>query len=234
LYDYVLPISNYWKNRLIELGCPEGKIYVHHMGINVDEFQSVERKERDVFSVLTVGRMVEKKGHVFALYAMKKVVEKVKSVEYLIVGDGPLEEELKKLVDTLELQSHVKFLGSVTSEIVLKLCQNTDLFLLPSVVAKDGDSEGIPVVLMEAMAMNLPIVSSIHTGIPELVKDGISGYLVPEKDVQGLADRILQLIQNKDLRKTMGQEGRKVVQKEFNIDLLSKDILNLINHKEIK
>jgi colanic acid/amylovoran biosynthesis glycosyltransferase len=105
--------------------------------------------------------------------------------------------------------------------------QISDLFLLPSVRASDGDEEGTPTVLMEAMACGLPVLSTVHSGIPELVEDGVSGWLVPERDVAALADRIQWMLDHPDRWAAMGRAGRAKVEREFNIDTLNDRLVEL-------
>ncbi|OQX53652.1 MAG: colanic acid biosynthesis glycosyltransferase WcaL, partial [Candidatus Cloacimonas sp. 4484_209] len=196
--DLFLPISDYWKRKLVRLGCDEKKIVVHRMGINLEKFEFSERGKQtgEPIKILTIGRLVEKKGHRYAIEAVSKIVKKHKNIEYIIAGDGPLRQGLESLVRKLEIEKYVKFLGVVNQDELLKLYQYVHIFILPSMTARNGDQEGIPVVLMEAQATGLPVISTFHSGIPEGVLDGKSGFLVPEKDVDALADRLEYLIEH--------------------------------------
>lgn len=220
-----LPVSNLWQQELIKLGCPEKKIRVHRMGIAVEDFAINTHSQKEVCTILTVARLVEKKGVTYAVSAMKKVVAVHNQVRYLIVGDGPLEAELQQQINETGLQDHVQMLGWKNQEEINTLTAGTDIFLLPSVTASSGDKEGVPVVLMEAMARAIPVVSTVHSGIPELVDTDKSGYLVPERDIDSLADRLISLIQQPQLREKMGHSGREKVLKEFNIRKLNQDLV---------
>jgi len=227
--DIFLPISDYWKEKLIRLGCNKKKIIVHRMGINLEKFKFSERRKQheEYIKILTVGRLVEKKGHEYAIKAIAKIVRKRRNIEYIIAGDGPLRNKLEDLILKLGIKSYIKFLGAVEQNEVLKLYQQAHIFILPSVTASNGDQEGIPVVLMEAQATGLPIISTYHTGIPEVVVDGKSGFLVPEKDVDALADKLEYLIEHPELWPEMGRYGRKFVEERYNIKKLNQQLVEI-------
>jgi colanic acid/amylovoran biosynthesis glycosyltransferase len=227
--DILMPISNYWKRKLIILGCDEKKIIVHHMGINLDKFKFYEvgEKSRELIKILTVGRLVEKKGYEYMIRAIAKVVKKYRNIEYLIAGDGNLMNKLEELVSELNINNYVKFLGGVNQDEVLKLNQQAHIFILHSITAKNGDQEGIPVALMEAQATGLPIISTFHSGIPEIVLDGQSGFLVPERDVDAMAGRLEYLIEHTEIWTEMGRAGRKFVEENFDIKKLNKQLVEI-------
>lgn len=235
--DLCMPISDYWKKKLIELGCKEDRIKVHRMGIDLQKFNFSEKKIRPEESVkiLTVGRLVEKKGHEYAIRAITKMIYRNKNVIYIIAGDGPLKNRLKSLVSESGINDYVNFLGAVDQNEVRKLYEQAHFLVLPSITAKNGDKEGIPVVLMEAQAAGLPVISTYHSGIPEVITDGKSGFLVPEKDADALSDRILYLIEHPELWPEMGSYGRKVVEKNYNIKILNQQLVEIyqdINREE--
>jgi len=224
-----LPISDYWKRKLIRLGCDEKKIIVHRMGIDLKKFKFSERIKQpgEPIKILTIGRLVEKKGHEYAIRAIAKVVKKYRNIEYLIAGDGPLRNKLEGLVQELGIEKHVKFLGAIEQNEVLKLYQQAHIFVLPSITASNGDQEGIPVVLMEAQATGLPVISTYHTGIPEVIVEGKSGFLVPEKDVDALAERLEYLIEHPEIWPEMGRYGRKFVEEKYDIKKLNQKLVEI-------
>lgn len=230
--DLCLPISQYWKRRLIQLGCPESKIAVLHMGIDVNKlkFQKKQVLPGESVKLLTVGRLVEKKGYEYAIRAMAISMRKYPIIEYTIVGSGPLKDSLEKLVMQLKIESRVHFLGECDRKEVQELYRECHLFVLPSITSADGDMEGIPVVLMEAQAVGMPVVSTIHSGIPEGVLDGRSGYLVPEKDVASLSEKIDYLISHPEKWPEMGREGRAWVEKEFNQPVLDLQLESIFDN----
>ena len=222
--DLFLPVSEYWKAKLMELGCDPAKILVHHMGVDPAqfEFQTKRIAGGQRTRILTVGRLVEKKGHQFALCALGTIAAKNKDFVLTIVGDGPLLAELESLVNELGLKSQVRFVGAVDHVAVARLYHESHIFLLPSITAANSDQEGIPVVLMEAQACGLPVVSTYHSGISEVVIDGESGYLVAEKDVAALAEKLDYLIEHPEVWPQMGQRGRAHIEESFNIDRLNR------------
>jgi colanic acid/amylovoran biosynthesis glycosyltransferase len=190
--DLFLPISVHWRQRLIALGCPAARTAVHRMGIDCSlfDFAIRDRAEGEPLRLVTVARLVEKKGVEYAIRAVARLVEKGVDVVYSVVGDGPLRGALEKLVTELGLSGRVKILGALSHADVVALLASSHIMVAPSVTASNGDMEGIPVAIMEAMASGLPVVSTQHSGIPELISDGVTGYLVPERDTDALAEKL--------------------------------------------
>ena len=227
--DLFLPISDRWRKRLIDLGCDETKIQVHRMGIDCHRFVFKPRfpKPDGSIKIATVARMVEKKGLEYGIRAFAGLKKKYGNVEYIIVGDGPLKPNLELLIKKLDVQNSVRILGPQDQNKVVEILDSSHLFMLPSVTASDGDQEGIPVVLMEAMAAGLPVISTIHSGIPELVEDGLSGFLVPEKDETALFERLKYLVANSHRWPEMGHHGRKIVEARYDINRLNDKLVKI-------
>ncbi|NEP20408.1 MAG: colanic acid biosynthesis glycosyltransferase WcaL, partial [Leptolyngbya sp. SIO4C1] len=205
--DLLLPISDFWKQRLIELGCNPNKIQIHRMGIDLEHFAFKPRKteEEQKVRLVSVARLVEKKGIEYSIRALQKVAQQYPAVEYIVIGDGPLMHELSQLVQTLELQNVVQLLGWQQQDEVAKILSTAHILLAPSVTSSNGDMEGIPVALMEAMATGIPVISTWHSGIPELIHHEKSGILVPERNSSELALQILNLIQDPESWSRLGQ-----------------------------
>jgi colanic acid/amylovoran biosynthesis glycosyltransferase len=227
--DLFLPISHYWHDRLRALGCPVQRLKVHHVGIDCEQFafQARTREADDPTVLISVARLVEKKGIEYAIRSMARLVASEMNVQYRVVGDGPLLAPLKQLVSEMQLHEHITFLGEKTSDEVCHELSNAHLFLAPSVTGSSGDMEGIPTVLMEAMAAGLPVISTLHSGIPELVEDGVSGRLVGERDEQALAQAIQELVDDVEQWPAMGSAGREKVLREFNIKKLNERLDHL-------
>ena len=227
--DLFLPISDFWKAKLISLGCPPEKISVHHMGINLNKFQFKTRSLSPGGSIhlLTIARLVEKKGLCFSIKAVSKVLHAHPNLEYTIVGDGPLRQELSDLIKHLGVAEKVKLLGWKDATAIRNILDGTHIMLLHSIISKSGDMEGIPVSLMEAMAMGIPVISTRHSGIEELVKDGQSGFLVAEKDIDNMAERINRMIRNPDILPEMGIAGRRFVEANFNVEKLNRQFIRV-------
>ena len=202
------------------------------MGIDLKKFKFSERMKQpgEPIKILTIGRLIEKKGHVYAIRAIAKVVKKYRNIEYLIAGDGPLRNKLEGLVQELGIEKHVKFSGAIEQNEVLKLYQQAHIFVLPSITTSNGDQEGIPVVLMEAQATGLPVISTYHTGIPEVIVEGKSGFLVPEKDVDALAERLEYPIEHPELWPDMGRYGRKFVEEKYDIKKLNQQLVEIYSN----
>ncbi len=227
--DLFLPVSERFKENLIHLGCDKQRIAVHRLGVDTSRFLFTPRTPREdgQVQILTVARLVEKKGVQYGIQALAKVLKKYPHVEYKIAGDGPLKTELKSLMDRLNLNDHVQLLGWKRHDEIVELMHSADILLAPSVTSKDGDLEGIPVVLMEALAQGLPVLSTRHSGIPELVRDGQFGFLVPERDVDALAEKLEYLIEHPERWSEMGRAGRDYVTRYYNIDKLNDQLVNL-------
>jgi colanic acid/amylovoran biosynthesis glycosyltransferase len=227
--DLLLPISNRWKDELIRLGCEEQKIAVHRMGIDTSRFPFSPRQLRDGDQVqlLTVGRLVEKKGIEYGIRAVAKVLQQYPQIEYKIAGDGPLKSDISRMINDLNLTDSVKLLGWQRQQEIVELMKEAHILLAPSVCSKDGDWEGIPVVLMEALAQGLPVLSTQHSGIPELVQDGKSGFLVPERDVDVLVEKLEYLVEHPEIWPEMGRAGRDYVERHYDVNKLNDQLVQL-------
>ena len=228
LGNIFLPVSELWKRRLIELGC-NGDIVVHRMGIDCNKFCFRARKLRDngIVKIVTIARLTEKKGVEYAIRAVAKLAKSKPLLNYTIVGDGSLKEGLQQLILQLGVDNIVTLVGWKNQQEVIEIIKNSDIMLAPSVTSRNGDREGIPVVLMETMAMGLPIISTVHSGIPELIENGVSGFLVPERDVDALAEKLNYLVENPDIWHNMGAAGRAFVEKYYNIDKLNDKLVEI-------
>jgi len=234
--DFFLPVSRSLRKNLIDLGCSPEKIDVLHSGLEMNKFL-FHQKNLDINSpirIITIGRLVDKKGIDYAVKAIAIAISAGKSIQYSIVGSGPLKSDLQLLVDQLGINEQVEFLGSKTHREIVKLLSEHHILVAPSVTANDGDKEGIPNVMKEAMAVGLPTLGTRHGGIPELVEHNKSGYLVDEKDTKALADMIIYMCDHPEEWSKICSEARSVIQEEFDIKKLSSKLVeiyaNLINN----
>lgn len=220
--------SNNMKGILVRYGCPKDKVFVHHSGIDAEAFSLQKRAmpEDGRITLLSVGRLVEKKGMRYLIDAFHIVQKQYPNTRLRIAGDGQLLAKLREQVKKLRLTNKVDFLGAIPHQEVVKEMEKAHVFVLASTTTRDGNQEGIPNVIKEAMATGLPIVSTWHAGIPELVRDGKTGYLVPERDTDAMAERLLSLIRNPEIWGKMGKRGRKIVTQSFD---LQKQVLELEN-----
>jgi colanic acid/amylovoran biosynthesis glycosyltransferase len=231
--DLFLPISEFWKNRLIELGCQRDKIVVHRMGVDCGRFifKPRELHAGEPVRLISVARLAEKKGLEYGIRAVGKMAGRGYHLEYRIVGDGPLRGRLEGIVRREKLTDVVQILGWRHHEEVIRLLDEAHVLLAPSVTGADGDQEGIPVVLMEAMALGMPVVSTLHSGIPELVEDGVTGFLVPERDVDKLAEKMGFLAEHPHLWPEFGQKGRAYIENNYNINILNNHLVEIFSAK---
>ncbi len=189
--DLMLPISDLWAGRLKNMGCPPEKIAVSRMGVDMSRFTLREVKAPgSSLQIISVARLTEKKGLHVAIEACRLLKARSVDFHYRILGIGPWERRLRTLIEQFQLEDVIEMPGFKPSHEVKAMLDEADVFLLPSVTGADGDMEGIPVALMEAMAVGIPVVSTVHSGIPELIDADQSGWLVPENDPQALADKL--------------------------------------------
>ncbi len=227
--DLFFPVCDAFKKRLISLGCDPKKIIVHHSAIDCEKFSFKPRtlNEGDIINMVTVCRLTEKKGLTYSINAVAQLIRKYPAIRYDIVGFGPLEKELKQLIKKLGVQNHIKLVGWASEDEVAAILDNVHIFLLASVTAKNGDEEGIPNALKEAMARGIPVVSTYHSGIPELVNNGVSGFLVSQRSSAMFAKKIEYLINNPNLWHEMGLAGHKKVKEGYDKEEVNDQLVNI-------
>lgn len=215
--DVFLARSQDMKDDLVGLGCPKEKVMVHHSGINVKELPFREREAEDETVFLTVARLSENKGIQYAVRAFAEVHKNNPKTRMRIIGDGPYKGIIEGEISMLRLWDNVDVLGALPHDKVIEEMLAAHVFVLPSFTTDDGEKEGVPNALMEAATTGMPVVTTRHAGIPELVKDGITGYVVEERDLAGLSEKMQKMLEQQGKWGRMGAEGRNVVDDEFNI-----------------
>ena len=225
--DLITANTSFTRARLVDNGCPPSKIEVLPVGLLMSEYPLTPVDERVPGMVLTVGRLVEKKGHRYALEAMARLRGRVPSLHYVIAGDGPERQRLEQRAADLGIAELVSFLGTCNDQVVRDLYRRAAVFVLPSVTASGGDMEGQGLVLQEAQAAGIPVVSTLHNGIPEGVREGETGFLVPERDAAALADRIGVLLEDSDRRRRMGAAGRGFVASTYDMPILTRRLMEM-------
>ena len=216
--DLLLPVSDRWRDLLVGWGAPPERTIVHRVGVDLQRFTPVDPSPGEEVRLLSIARLTEKKGIEHAIRAVAGL-----PVRYDVVGDGPLRAQHEALAGP-----NVHFHGALGPAEVAGRLHDADILLAPSVTAADGDQEGIPVAIMEAMAMGLPVISTFHSGIPELIEDGVSGLLVPERDDEALAAAIRRLVDDADLRRRLGTAGRDVVAERHDAARLHQELEALL------
>lgn len=229
----ILCVNEWFKKVLVNSGASSYKVKVHRMGVDIENINFKERDRKNL-EIVSVCRLVEKKGINVALNAISELITERPSIplKYKIIGDGPLRKELEEQVLRLKLTEHVTFLGSMPHSMVQECLDSSNTFLLPSVTARNGDVEGVPVSLMEAMASGATVVSSFHSGIPELIDNGVSGFLAKENDPSGLARALSELHDNPQEASKMALAGRSKVVADFNSSKLKKLFLRYVKESQ--
>lgn len=228
---FVVTISDFNKEYLAsEFNLPlsgQEKIHIIHCGVDLEEFRLREKSPSEVPELLSVARLEEKKGHVYLLEALKLLKDKGTKFLCRVVGDGALVESLKDRARELDISDSVTFLGAMPQKQVYSLLNRANLFVLPCVEAADGNMDGIPVALMEAMAVGVPVVSTRLSGIPELVEDGASGLLADPGDATGLAAAIARIIEDQDFGASLAAAARRKVEEEFDVEKNAAELAGL-------
>lgn len=228
--DLMLPISDLWASRLKSMGCPPEKIAVSRMGVDMARFSPRPVKTPGTpLEIISVARLTEKKGLHVAIEACRQLKAQGVAFRYRILGIGPWERRLRTLIEQYQLDEVIEMPGFKPSHEVKAMLDKADVFLLPSITGADGDMEGIPVALMEAMAVGIPVVSTVHSGIPELVDAGKSGWLVPENDAPALAARLAAFsrIDHQTLEPVV-QRAREKVEHDFNQQVINRQLASLL------
>lgn len=217
-------VSSYFiKRKLIELGADAKKISRLPVGVNPELFVPRGRSERtnNMLVFCTVARLVEVKGVAYALRAFAKVHSRFSNSRYIVVGEGPLLNELLEITNKLGIGHSVSFLGALTAGEVAEILGQVDLFVFPSVVGEDGAEEAQGLALLEAQCAGIPVIGTSIGGIPESMVHGLTGALVPARCPEELARVMLQMAANPEARRRMGEVARNFVIKEFNLGRLN-------------
>src|ERR1700736_6390041 len=221
--------SQFIRGKLIAAGCDPAKIFLFKLGTDLRKFDFIERRveSNGAIRLITIARLVEKKGLEYSIKAVANLVRQFPKLEYTIVGDGYLRQPLSLLIERLNLQRNVALVGWKTQEEVRRLFAKSHIFILASVVSFDGDFEGQGMVLQEAQAMGLPVVCTNHNGFSESILDGQSGFLVPERDADALSAKLAELIGRPHLWLEIGKKGRAFVETEFDLNKRNDALIEL-------
>jgi colanic acid/amylovoran biosynthesis glycosyltransferase len=215
----VLVRSESLRRALIDLGCDPKKIEVQRTGIPLGEFAFHERSfpNGGEWRLVQAGRLIEKKGLPVTLRAFAVFLRKYPNATLTIAGEGPLLGELQKLARELNIERRVSFTGFISQEQLRDIYYRSHIFVHPSQTGHDGNVEGIPNSMLEAMASGLPVFATDHGGIPEAAENGVSGVLVRERDHEALANALLNATQDSDSLARIARNGAEVVQKNFDL-----------------
>ncbi|MEM6399462.1 MAG: glycosyltransferase [Cyanobacteria bacterium P01_D01_bin.116] len=227
--DFFYTNCEFFRQRVIELGCDANKIVVHGSGINCSRFTFKARypDASGLIRIATTGRLVEKKGIEYAIRAIAEVAKVYPNVEFNIIGDGELKEHFVQIIQELNIVDKVHLKGWRNQKEIISILDETHIFVAPSVTASDGNQDAPVNTLKEAMAMGLPVIGTLHGGIPELVEDGVSGFLVPERDEKAIAQKLIYLIEHPEIWQQMGLSGREKVETHYDTNKLNSELVEM-------
>ena len=212
----------------LENGLEKNKLEIIPFGVDTNIFRPYNvLKDKNVFQILSVGYLIERKGFEYLINSINEVLKVHTNVKLKIVGTGPLENQIKKQIKELKLEGTVEIIGNVSEEELLDLYNSSQIFVLPSIVDSQGNTEGLGVVLLEAMACKVPVIASNIGGIPDIVHDKVNGTLVPEKDVLELTMAIDEMIENEEFRKSLALNGYEMVKGYFSWEKIAKDYIDI-------
>ena len=226
---YVIVVSNIMKNNLENLSCPPEKIVLNTCGPN-NKFFNVESKFSNK-QFIAIGRFVDKKAPYYLILAFQIIVKKYSDAKLIIAGDGLLLNSCENLIKHYKLENNVYLPGVILPEKYMEYLENSLAFVQHSITADNGDMEGTPVAVLEASAAGLPVISTKHAGIPDVIIDGETGLLIEEHDVEGMAKNMIKLLNNPNLAKKLGDAGRKRIKENFTMDKHISTIQKLIDSK---
>jgi glycosyltransferase involved in cell wall biosynthesis len=216
----VLVRSESLRRAVADLGCDPEKIEIQRTGIPLKEFPFRERSfpKNDEWRFVQAGRLIEKKGLPVTLRAFAAFQGKNPNATLTIAGEGPMLSELQHLARELSVNARVSFTGFISQEQLRDIYYQSDIFLHPSHTGRDGNQEGIPNSMLEAMASGLPVFATQHGGIPEAIENGVSGVLVPERNHEQLARALINAAQDPAFLSRIARSGAEVVRRNFDLD----------------
>ncbi len=213
--DRIIAVSDYIRDRVVEAGAPAEKVVRHRIGVDTGHFSPGDGA-REPATILFVGRLVPKKGLAHLLRAMALVRRSVPEASLVIAGDGPLRADME--AEAERVGAAARFLGVQTPTQVRDLMRRARLFAAPSVVAGDGNAEGLPMTIVEAQACGLPVVGFPSGGSAEGVLEGVTGYMVPPGDEEALAQRLAELLADPARLSEMSRAARTHALEAFDLD----------------
>jgi colanic acid/amylovoran biosynthesis glycosyltransferase len=227
LGDRFLVEGPHMRDSLVGLGCPPEKVFVHHLGVDPTRYPfRLRRPGPGPMRLLAAASFREKKGLAYALEAFGRVAARRPGrLALTVIGDGPLRDALRAIVEAHGVEDEVRWLGYQPHDVFLAEALDAHLLVAPSVVAADGDSEGgAPVALLEAQATGLPVLGTWHADVPEVTRPGGSAWLVPERSVEGLEERLEWMLDHPEAWAEMGRIGRAHVTAAFDSRHLARDL----------
>jgi glycosyltransferase involved in cell wall biosynthesis len=225
----ILVRSESLRRALVDLGCAPEKIEIQRTGIPLEEFPFRDRAvpKNGEWRFVQVGRLIEKKGLPITLRAFSTFLKQYPNATLAIAGEGPLVADLQNLARQLKIAERVSFTGFISQAELREIYQRSHIFLHPSQTGRDGNQEGVPNSMLEAMATGLPVFATEHGGIPEAIENGVSGVLVPERDDEALARALLDAAEDPDFLSRLTRSGAEAVRKKFDLQQQAQRLENL-------
>lgn len=225
-------ISSATLKACLDSGLKREKLEIIPYGVDTKFFKPINtQKYDDQFQILAVGYLIERKGFEYLIKAIQNVLQEHKNIKLKIVGSGPLETKLQILIKELKLDNNIQILKNVTDGDLLKLYNSSDLFVLPSIVDSQGNTEGLGLVLLEAMACKLPVIGSNIGGIPDIIQDHKTGLLVPQKDIFEISKAINCLIKDRKFSKKLAINGYNMVRTEFSWEKIAQSYIKIYENQ---
>jgi glycosyltransferase involved in cell wall biosynthesis len=235
--DYLISNSSFTEKKTLEV-CRTKCSVVIPPGVDVNRFypqanipdlRKILNVSVDDIFVLAIGKFIPRKGFEYLIEAFNHIVHQrqITNIKLRIGGRGPLRSNYDKMIDQYSLSDYIGFLEYIRDEDIPSYYSEADIFVLPSIVDERGDTEGLGVVFLEANACGTPVIGSKIGGILDVIKDGVNGFYVQQKNVLDIAEKIIKLAGDEELRQQMGEAGRRIVEENFNWDHLAKRILQI-------
>ena len=213
----IIAVSRHMENQLLSLGAPREKLFYNCYGVDLSKFKKKTEIASDKL-LISVGRFVDKKAPYFVLLAFKKVLDAHPEAKLMMIGDGYLRDSSKNLASYLGISGAVEFMGFIDHAETIKHMNKSSVFVQHSITAGDNDREGTPNTILEAGACSLPVVSTSHAGIPDVIVEGETGFLVDEGGVNQMAEHIVYLLNHPSIAQEMGKKARKVIEEKFTLE----------------
>lgn len=226
----VIAVSHKMEEMLLEIGCPQEKLIYNVYGPQPDFLKVKPAFEKKQF--IAIGRFTDKKAPYYTILAFKKAVEIHPDARLIMAGDGPLLNTCQNLVSYLGIRDQVEFPGIISPKAYRKLLAESLGSVQHSIIAENGDMEGTPLALMEASAAGLPVVSTEHAGIPDVIINGATGLLCEEHDVEQMAANMLMLLDNIELAQKLGQVGKENIAKNFSMERHIDSLQDILEHSK--
>lgn len=224
----VTVVSNAMRKEVIKLNAGHDKVDVIPMGVDLDNRFIPAKTRTNNGSLLFVGRLVEKKGLRYLIDALPIILRRHPEICLRVAGDGPEKYDLKSQCVSLGINDHVHFLGAVKNDLLPALYQTSNVVVFPSVIADDGDQEGFGLVLVEALGCECAAVVTDLPALRDIIIDGKTGLVVPQKNIQLLAEKVIHLLNDYELARSLGREGRRFVLKHYDWSIIERKYVNLI------